>query len=241
MAKVYLYGIINSIEVDNITASGVTNSKPYFIPFRDIGIIASEYAGEDIGIDYENLLKHDEVIYELMKKYCVLPVAFKTILENESDMNDFITKNYEQIKLNLEKLLNKCEMGLKVIWDVDKAKQDISSDNENLQSSYFNADTPAKKYLQQKLIYYDYKNKLEKKAELIKEKLIKELEDVCCMNKIKLLQSEKMVVNGAFLIDIAVKEKFIDSVEKLKENNKDLSFLLSGPWAPYNFIELRRD
>ena len=236
MPRIYLYGIINSPKVCTITATGVTESIPNVIAFRDIGIIASTYINETIEINYENLSKHDEVIYELMKKHCVLPIVFRTILGNELDINDFVEKNYDTIKLNFSKLLNKCEMGLKVIWDVDKEKQDIN--NEKSKVSYFSVDSPAKKYLYEKILNYDYQNKLEKKAELIKQKIIEELEDVCCVYKIKLLQSEKMVANGAFLIDVDEKEKFVNAVEKLKDINRDLAFLLSGPWAPYNFVEL---
>ncbi len=236
----YLYGIINSPIIDKIDAVGVTNNKPYIISFKDMGIIVSTCINQNIDTSYENLSKHDEVVYELMKKYCILPVAFNTLLESEIAINDFLTQKYDQIKLNFKDLINKYEMGLKVFWDIDKIKQNINNEKEEQKLSYFTADTPAKKYLQEKLDFYYYQNRVERKAELIKEKIIQELNlDDCCIYKIKLLQSKRIVINGAFLINIDMKEKFIDSVHKLKDNNIDLAFLLSGPWAPYNFVKFK--
>ena len=236
MPNLYLYGLINSSATASTAASGVSNIRPYVIPFKDIGIIAGTYTSENIDINLDNLSKHDEVICELSGNFCVLPIPFGTIVKNEQSISTFISQNYDQINLNFEKLMNKHEMGLKIIWDIDKIRQEISFE-EPIKAS-FNPDSPAKSYLHQKLLEYDSQNKLQEKAEVIKRKLINEIENVTTVYNIKLLQSEKMVVNGAFLIATTQKEQFINSVEKFKEFNKDLHFLISGPWVPYNFVEM---
>ena len=236
MKQAYLYGIVDS-SVENIISLGVTNHKPYCIPFNDISVIASTYNGEAIEPNIDCLSKHHEVINEIMAKHCILPASFKTIFNDKTDIYTFVSKNYDLIKSNLEKLLNKCEIGIKIIWDINKVKQEIINENEQ-NSSGFNPNTPAKIYLKERLSVHSFRIKLEKKAETIKEYIIEELSNMVFNHKIKLLETEKMAVNAAFLIDMAQKDQFISKVEKIKQANKDLSFLISGPWAPYNFVEL---
>jgi len=236
MPNIYLYAIIDSTLVNKISSPGITNEKPYPINYKDIALIVCETESKRIEIDYENLSKHDDLVYELMKEYCVLPVAFNTIIANKADVNTFLEQNYNQIKINFEKLSGKIEMGLKVIWDINKIKHEISS--EKIKKTYFDTTTPAKLFMQKKYSEYSITSQLENMASFIRDEIVKKLLDVCYTYKINLLQSEKIAVNGAFLIDKSKKEEFLSVLEEFKKKYTDLSLLVSGPWAPYNFIEL---
>lgn len=236
MSQLYLYGIINSPDAVSINASGITSSGPFILPFKDIGIIASKYMNENTDINLDNLSKHDAVINELFQSCCILPFSFNTILKNESHANMFILEKYHLIKQNFEKLKDKSEMGLKVLWNTDKIKHEINMDKKLLEG-HFIPDTPAKAYLQQKMLQYGYRNELQSRAELLKQTIVKGLSSITKDIKIKLFESERMALNISFLIDTADNEQFVQFMEKLKPSHNDLAFLPSGPWAPYNFVD----
>lgn len=53
-------------------------------------------------------------------------------------------------------------------------------------------------------------------------------------------QSEKMLLNAAFLVDEKNDQAFDDLVNKLYEKWEDkVEFKYTGPWAAYNFVNIR--
>jgi hypothetical protein len=48
-----------------------------------------------------------------------------------------------------------------------------------------------------------------------------------------------MVLNGAYLVD-AGDESLYAELEQLRSENPDLVLEVTGPWAPYNFVDTER-
>jgi hypothetical protein len=55
--------------------------------------------------------------------------------------------------------------------------------------------------------------------------------------KLKLF-SERLILNGTFLIDKSSMDKFSDEVGRLKEKYRDMKVQYSGPWPAYNFVDI---
>ncbi|MFH1337572.1 MAG: GvpL/GvpF family gas vesicle protein [Nanoarchaeota archaeon] len=79
-----------------------------------------------------------------------------------------------------------------------------------------------------------------------KEKLRKECEaDFAALDKIAVqakagkLFSERLVLNRSFLVDREKIDKFSAAVEKLRDKYKKLKIQYTGPWPPYNFVNIR--
>ena len=50
------------------------------------------------------------------------------------------------------------------------------------------------------------------------------------------LQTERMLLNAAFLVPQDEVAAFLSAVEKLRGEHGQLAFLCSGPWPPYHFV-----
>lgn len=50
--------------------------------------------------------------------------------------------------------------------------------------------------------------------------------------------SERLALNAAFLVDRSKIDEFSWEEEKLADKYKDLKIQYSGPWAPYNFVDI---
>ena len=46
-----------------------------------------------------------------------------------------------------------------------------------------------------------------------------------------------MLVNAAYLV-AAGDDRLVGEVARLRDEHRDLAFEVTGPWAPYNFVEL---
>ena len=51
---------------------------------------------------------------------------------------------------------------------------------------------------------------------------------------------DKMILNAAFLVDREKSKSFDDQITDIaRKYEKKLSFLCTGPWPPYNFVNVR--
>jgi hypothetical protein len=53
------------------------------------------------------------------------------------------------------------------------------------------------------------------------------------------LFSERLILNAAFLVDRGGIDDFSAEVERLAEGAADVKVQYSGPWPPYNFVDIR--
>jgi hypothetical protein len=56
--------------------------------------------------------------------------------------------------------------------------------------------------------------------------------------KFKKMTTEITIIDAVFLLEKDRKDTLIKGVEKLQNQYKALNFVLTGPWPPYNFVEI---
>ena len=52
------------------------------------------------------------------------------------------------------------------------------------------------------------------------------------------LFSDRLVLNRSYLVDRSARERFDDAVAGVEEDYDDLIVQYTGPWAPYNFVDI---
>jgi hypothetical protein len=52
------------------------------------------------------------------------------------------------------------------------------------------------------------------------------------------LQTERMLLNAAFLVREAETSEFFAAVDTLRASHRELAFLCTGPWPPYHFVSM---
>jgi glycosyltransferase involved in cell wall biosynthesis len=51
--------------------------------------------------------------------------------------------------------------------------------------------------------------------------------------------SDRLVLNASFLVDREGVDNFSEEVRSLERDRPYLKFMYSGPWPPYNFVDIR--
>lgn len=86
-------------------------------------------------------------------------------------------------------------------------------------------------------------SKIEKsRSELVKEfesDLLKTLDGIFASSKKLDLFSDRLALNMVFLVDRDKIENFSEAIEALYNKYDSLKIQYSGPWAPYNFVDIR--
>ncbi|AKB48751.1 Gas vesicle protein GvpF [Methanosarcina sp. Kolksee] len=76
------------------------------------------------------------------------------------------------------------------------------------------------------------------KMEQCKSESTERLEEIASHSKTLNLFSSRLLMNTSYLIDKEKVQDFSGEVEKLKLKYPEYKFQYSGPWPPYNFVDI---
>jgi len=239
--KIYAYGIIDSHNRIEETVGELEGKRLYNIPYRNIGVVVSELNEEIKEITDVFVLDHEKVVERLMINFTVLPMKFLTVFNTKDDVLSMAEFYYKDFQDNLERLCNKVEFGVKVIWPADIIKQRITATLDKAKHNVvISTDSPAKSFVKEK---YE-KHMVEKEFEEEANRCITIVDDyfnkIVIEKKLKRLQTEKLLLNASYLVEKQRQDDFKQAFEQLKNTPGDLKFLFSGPWPCYNFVTLTK-
>jgi hypothetical protein len=136
----------------------------------------------------------------------------------------------------------KLEFGLKVNWDRDRIIEQLKQEDEeihrfhqeitrkHLQSTYF-----ARMQLGRMID----KALAERSAQYVRE-IYEALRNSCVASRDNKPIGDKMIMNAAFLVERDREANFDAVVNKIAKRYGDLlNFKYTGPWPPYNFVNIR--
>ncbi|PAV13089.1 hypothetical protein ASJ81_18910 [Methanosarcina spelaei] len=78
----------------------------------------------------------------------------------------------------------------------------------------------------------------EQKLDQCKSEFTERLKQVSFDSKNLILFSERLLMNASFLVEADKVQTFSDEVEQLRSKYDSFKFQYSGPWSPYNFVDI---
>jgi hypothetical protein len=220
---------------------GLTEASVYLVPYQDIAIAVSDFHLPKFTVTKELALGFAQVIESLSGHFNLLPVRFGTFLKSDEQINQLIIKNYDSFVDHLIRIANKFEFGLKVLWDYEKAIETIKAKMEShpaTADTYFSKKSIHTEYLFEKMMKHRLEEALIHFADQLIDDLSGHLENLEPICKFKKMVTPQMVLDALFLVRKEEKEEFVAAIGRLKQQRPELSFLLTGPWPPYNFTEI---
>jgi len=236
----YLYGFANGQFRPAEVLLGLTNAPVYAIRFQDVAAVVSDHPLEKLSLLRRNLEPHHRVIREISKQATLAPATFGHISESEEQVLAVLRDNYAEIRGELERLDAKVEMGVKLLWDVDNIFEFFVSSDRELRNRRDRVFGKSRVTVEEKLelgAYFD--KRLKQERDRLGNQMIEALRPVTCEVRVNSPTDEKMVLNGAFLIERAREKEFEAALYRaagLFDSNFALDY--SGPWPPYNFVRL---
>ncbi|MBI5182932.1 MAG: GvpL/GvpF family gas vesicle protein [Nitrospinae bacterium] len=235
--RVYLYAIIDSNDKIRKAIKGLEKASVYNIPYRDIGLIVSKLNGQVQDISIDRAIEHEGVVETLMEDFTLLPVRFLTLFDKEEDLLSVIKGYYSDFIENLDRLRNKIEFGIKVIWPGNTIRERIMNNypKDDYPAS-ISGDSPGKDFIKARFKRYKITKGFEDEA----ERCIAVIDNLFSLSvtekRLERLKSENLLLNAYYLVEKERQDDFRRSFEQLKSSFNDFKYLFSGPWPPYNFI-----
>ena len=104
-------------------AVGVDDRSPdiYTVNHRDMAAVVSDVPIVPLDSTRENVLAHERVNELVMRDHTVIPMSFGTIFKTQDDMVELLRSAYDAFHDVLNKMEDKLEFRLKVLWDRDES------------------------------------------------------------------------------------------------------------------------
>ncbi len=104
----------------------------YTVNWRDLAAVISDSPPGVQDPTRENVLAHQRVNETVMMEHTVLPMSFGTVFKTRDDIIEFLRSAHEAFADVLNKMENKLEFGLKVLWDRDAVLLELEQDDEDI-------------------------------------------------------------------------------------------------------------
>lgn len=222
---------------------GIAGKDLYAVSFNEITAVVSDINKADIIADQSGAIEYAGVIEMLAQQFTLLPMRFGSMMESTDAILKMLERNYPDVQQNLQQVEDMLEFGLKVFCDSEKLRADLMEKSE-IGTKTTVLSTPEVK----NSVYRDWVNKKLKEHRL-EELLLTHVDSVVAaitehlsrMNavcKFKKMLTETTIIDALFLLKKDMKTELMQAVGNLQKQYPGLNFVMTGPWPPYNFVEI---
>jgi gas vesicle protein GvpL/GvpF len=238
----YVYCIIESADPLRFGPVGIGGdpSEVYTVHYKNLAAVVSDAPLEVLDSTRENVLAHERVNENVMRDHTVIPMSFGTIFKTREDIVELLRSAAEAFGDVLNKMQNKLEFGLKVLWDRDQAIREVENEDEDI--SRLKKEISGQKgptYFARMQYGRLIDSALQTRSERYVADILEQLREVSVASRINKPIGDKMIMNAAFLISRDQEQAFDSKVKSIAGKFDKLTFKYTGPWPPYNFVNIR--
>jgi gas vesicle protein GvpL/GvpF len=238
----YVYCIIRANKPLKLGQSTIADevADVYTVNYKDLAAVVSDVPIGALDSTRENVLAHEHVNETVMRDHTVIPMSFGTIFKTREDIVELLRSAYDAFGDVLSKMQNKLEFGLKVLWDRDAVIRELEEEDEDIRR--LKSEIGSQKgstYFARMQYGRLIEAGLERWAEHYVSGILEKLRDVAVAARVNKPIGDKMILNGAFLVSRDKERAFDNRVKRVAAEHERLTFKYTGPWPPYNFVNIR--
>lgn len=219
-------------------SDAILPNDTFMIRFRDVGAIVSIVPKTSWQPTRKNISRHQKIISRIQEEFELLPLRFGTVFKNKQEVIEILEEHYQEIKRILNKVRDKVELGLRVLWNRDSFLNEVGNKKvEKLKKRYESGRKD--RYLIALEVGRNVEETVIRKREDYERLILSPLAAQVDDSVLNPVSGEMMVLNAAFLIKKGKLSDFDQALEALSNKYKDkFTFRYSGPWPPYNFTKV---
>jgi hypothetical protein len=211
----------------------------------DLGVVVSQVPLSDFDEDVlpgrlndrawleEKARAHEDVVQRLLPLTTVVPLRFGSIHRDRAAVEAFLAAHRDELAEELQQIRGRVELGVKA-WaeptpGAASGEQRAASGREYLERRKAARDRAA-----------EAAATFDERLRAIHEALLA-VAEAGRLNRPQPREltgeAREMVLNAAYLVP-AGDERLAGELERLRREHPDLTLELTGPWAPYNFVDV---
>lgn len=229
MKGLYLYGIVGFPPELSCEIRGLGGSPVFVVVHGGLAAVVSRSPLNPWLADEAHLTLHEAVVEEVMGSRPVLPVRFNTLLRSEEAIIALLDERAQAFRSALGRVAGKVEIGLRVLWE-PPGDTEASVDQETGHRG------PGTEYLYRRLRDERRRAKLLQAGQRLIQELQAPFRALAVESWLRRFPTARLLFTGAYLVERDRVDAFREGVAKAREEFSHLSFLLTGPWPPYHFV-----
>jgi hypothetical protein len=239
----YVYCIVETEQRLDLGPLGIGSNNPvYTVHHGKLAAVVSDTPLRLYDPTRENLLAHELVNETVIRDYTVIPMSFGTIFRTDADVVELLRSTGTAFSDVLTTIRDKIELGLKVVWDRERVVETLETEDEairGLKEEITNAGAGSTYFARMQLGRL-VEAALEERAYRLVSDIYEALRPLAVASRSNKLIGDNMILNVAFLVERARGAEFDTAVQDLSRRHQDLlSFKYTGPWPPYNFVNIK--
>jgi hypothetical protein len=219
---------------------GADPSDTRTVNFRDIAAVVSRTPMVVQDPTRDNVLAHQRVNETVMQQHTVIPMSFGTVFKTDDDIIELLRSAYDAFIDVLNKMQDKFEFGLKVLWDRDQIVREIEEEDEDIRRLKGEISSQKGSTYFARMQYGRLIDAaLQARSERYVAEIFQALRDVSVASRSNKPIGDQMIMNAAFLVGRETEHAFDARVKDIGQRYDKLIFKYTGPWPPYNFVNIR--
>ena len=238
----YVYCIIKTEQPLRFGPLGIGTepTEVHTVHFRDIAAVVSNTPMVVQDPTRDNVLAHQRVNETVMQQHTVIPMSFGTVFKTDDDIMELLRSAYEAFQDVLTKMRDKFEFGLKVLWDRDQIIREIEEEDEDIRRLKGEISSQKGSTYFARMQYGRLIDAaLQARSERYVAEIFEALRDVSVASRSNKPIGDRMIMNAAFLVARNREQAFDGRVKDIGQRYDKLTFKYTGPWPPYNFVNIR--
>jgi hypothetical protein len=219
---------------------GAEPAETHTVNFKDIAAVVSKTPMVVQDPTRDNVLAHQRVNETVMQKHTVIPMSFGTVFKTDDDIIELLRSAYDAFIDVLNKMQDKFEFGLKVLWDRDQIIREIEEEDEDIRRLKNEISSQKGSTYFARMQYGRLIDAaLQARSERYVAEIFHGLRDVSVASRSNKPIGDRMIMNAAFLVGRETEQAFDARVKEIGHRYDKLTFKYTGPWPPYNFVNIR--
>jgi gas vesicle protein GvpL/GvpF len=238
----YVYCIIKSQTALSFGPLGIGADPAvvHTVNYRDIAAVVSNTPMVVQDPTRDNVLAHQRVNETVMQQHTVIPMSFGTVFKTDEDIMELLRSAYDAFTDVLNKMQDKFEFGLKVLWDRDQIIREIEEEDEDIRRLKGEISSQKGSTYFARMQYGRLIDAaLQARSERYVAEIFQALRDVSVASRSNKPIGDRMIMNAAFLVGRELEQAFDSRVKDIGQRYDKLTFKYTGPWPPYNFVNIR--
>lgn len=240
----YLYGIIKCREPREFKARGIgeRGDTVHTIVHKGLAAVVSNSPVMEYDQSRRNMMAHTSVLEELMEEFTVLPVRFNTVAPEADAIEErLLVPRHDEFTQLLGQIEKRVELGLKAFWHDGMIFKEVLQENDSIRKMRDSLEGKSVNgsYYERIQLGEEIEKAMTKKRLADEEVILSRIRPHVQKSRSNKTIGDRMVLNGAFLVDAAKELDFDEAVQKLDQELSDrLMFKYVGPVPPYNFVNI---
>src|SRR5689334_12237776 len=200
----YVYCIVRSERQRDFGSIGIGGGQRVFtVAFQDLAAVVSDTPIVIYDPTRDNVLAHEFVNETVMKEFTVIPMSFGTVFRSEDDVSELLRSTYQAFNDVLDKMQDKIEFGLKILWDRERVMAQLEQENEEIRhlKDEISRNAASSTYFARMQLGRLVEAAMEEASNRYVADVHQALKPVAVASRSNKVIGDRMILNAAFLVD----------------------------------------